>query len=410
MSENAERGIPDRIKSLLVDDYLYKPIEEYKREELAGLTPKAIYGIGPYYAAKLKYKADIKSIADLAKIDSTFSRELNISPKLLEKWSLSASIIINFTLGTEVIAARRVCIAGLSAAGKSSLIQTLQKQETTHVDFPTFGLAVENLTFLGLKIAVWDLGGQVRFRNMYLNDPRQYLSETMLLIYVIDSQEEASAEEAAQYLDELLIKFKYLKEAPKIYLTLHKYDPDLNESDLKSSIDVIMKNLTPIFEKHRITKYRILRTSIYDVEGLVYLFSRIFADVSPLSNILSDSLAFYCDSHGIIASYLITEAGFIAAEWTKQLTDDEEKEELFLEIMENIRKEVYESPKEHKSLTFESQTNGLFITIDRIEFNKTKLFFCSISRSLRLAEDQEMITLHKEIQPWIMNFFSIISS
>jgi ADP-ribosylation factor-like protein 2 len=408
MSNNVDRGIPDRIKSLIMTNHLDKPFKEYNQQDLADLPPKAIYGIGPYYATKLKRKANVKSIADLVKLDS--SSDLGISPKLIEKWTIAASIIINFTLGADVIATRRICLAGLSAAGKSSLIQTLQKQETTPVKFPTFGLAVENLTFLGLKIAIWDLGGQVRFRNMYLSDPKQYLSETMILIYVIDSQNAALADDTAQFLDELLIKLKYLKESPKIYLTMHKHDPNLKKSALNNSIDIIMDKISPIFLKHGISNYRVLKTSIYDVEGLVYLFSRIFADVSPLSKILSDSLAFYCESHGIIASYLITDSGFITAEWTEKLPNDQ-REEIFLEIMENIRKQVYESPEKHKSVTIQSHIEGLFITLDRIKLiGSINLFFCSISRSLRTADDLEMITLRKEIQPWIINFFSIISS
>ncbi|MFX0174214.1 MAG: ADP-ribosylation factor-like protein [Candidatus Hodarchaeota archaeon] len=408
MSNNVERGIPARIKSLIMTDHLDKPINEYSKEELANLPPKVIYGIGSYYASKLRRNANIGSIADLAKLDS--SSDLGISSKLLEKWTIAASIIISFTLGVEVMSTRRICLAGLSAAGKSSLIRTLQKQETTPVKFPTFGLAIENLTFLGLKIAVWDLGGQVRFRNMYLSDPQQYLSEAMILIYVIDSQNTALADDTAQFLDELLIKLKYLKESPKIYLTLHKYDPNLKKSSLNSSIDIIMNRINPVLSKHGISKYGVLKTSIYDVEGLVYLFSRIFADISPLSKILSDSLAFYCESHDIIASYLITDSGFITAEWTEKLSENQ-REELFLEIMESIRKEVYESEEKQKSLTFQSHIKELFITLDRMKLiGPENLYLCSISRSLRTSDDQDMITLRKEIQPWIINFFSIISS
>ena len=147
---------------------------------------------------------------------------------------------------------KKIVMMGLSNAGKTCIYervfegkqpwQLLQSSATKGIEYKKFEVGKM------AKPMVWDLGGQVRFRNMYLSDPRQYLSKTLLLIYVIDSQDEASAEEAAQYLDELLIKFKYLKETPKIYLTLHKYDPDLKKRDLKSSIDVIMNKLTPIFE------------------------------------------------------------------------------------------------------------------------------------------------------------------
>jgi small GTP-binding protein len=409
MSKNAENDIPERIKSLIMSNHLEKPIKEYKAEELAELSPKAIYGIGSYYAAKLKRDANIRSIADLAILDSANSKRLDISSKLLEKWILSASIINNFSLGKEAIASRRICIAGLSGAGKTSLVQTLQKQKTIHAKLPTLGYAIENLIFLGFKIAIWDLGGQEKFRNMYLSDPTQYLSETMLLIYVIDSQEEALAEETAQYLKDILIKLKYLKENPKIYLTFHKYDPNLEKSSLNHSIDVFMSKISPICLRQGISQYRVLKTSIYDVETLVHTFSRIFVDISPISEILSDSLAFYCQSHDIMASYLITEIGFVAGEWTEQLTN-EQSEHILFDVMENIRKEVYESTEKHKSLTIKSPKTGLLITIDRIEFDIIELFLCSVSKSFKSIDDLEMIIFHKEIRPWIFNFFSLITS
>lgn len=409
MSSDAKSGIPDRIKSLIMDKHLEKSIDEYKRNEIAEITAKGIIGIGKYYAAKLKRKAKVVTIADLANLDSKIAAKLGISPKLLEKWSLSATIIYRFSSSTEIpLSSHRVCIAGLGAVGKSSLIKTLQKQKTTPINFPTLGASIEHLKFLGLQIAVWDLGGQAAFQSLYLDDPSQFLSRTMLLIFVLDIQREERSAEAAQYLNNLLIKFNYLKEKPKVYIVLHKYDPILEKKFLDGSIDVILEEITPVLIKNGFNQYRKLKTSIFDVEGLVKLFSRVFADISPLSEILSDSLAFYSESHGLSASFLLTENCFIAAEWTAQLTN-EQRDKLFLEIMEAIRQEVYESKKKHEKIILLSQLGGIFITIDRIEFDPIKLFLCSISTELKSKEEIETEKLVEEIRPWIINFFSIIT-
>lgn len=409
MSSNAESEIPDRIRSLIMEKHLEKPIHDYTREEIASLTPKAILGIGKYYAAKLKRKANVKTIEDLATYDFKIAKKIGISPKLLEKWTLSASIIHRFATSSEIpLSSHRVCIAGLGGVGKSSIIKTLQNQKTTAVNFPTLGASVEHLTFLGLKVAVWDLGGQATFHSLYFDAPKQYLSRTMLLIYVFDSQREERSGEASQYLNELLVKFKYLKEKPRVYLVLHKYDPDpfIDQDVLNASVDVILDEASPVLIKHGFTNFRVLRTSIFDVKGLVKFFSRIFTDISPLSEILSDSLAFYSESHGITASFLITEAGFITAEWTVQLSTDQ-RENLYLEIMEYIRREVYESEEKHERLIMLSQLGGMFIVMDRIEFDSIKLFFCSISDKLKSEDDPETVKLIEEIRPWIMNFFSL---
>ncbi|MFX1283782.1 MAG: ADP-ribosylation factor-like protein [Promethearchaeota archaeon] len=408
MSSNAKNAIPDRIRSLIMDSHLEKPIYEYRREEISGFTSRVIIGIGKYYATKLKQKAKIETIADLANLDLKMADEIGISQKLLEKWTLSASIIHRFASSTEIpISSHRVCIAGLGAAGKSSLIKTLQTQKTTPIHFPTLGASIEHLDFLGLKIALWDLGGQPSFHRLYLDDPKQFLSRTMLLIFVLDTQREEYSGEAAQYLNNLLVKFKYLKEKPKVYLVLHKYDPILDKAELDNSIDVILNNIRPILTKHEYD-FRILRTSIFDVEELVKLFSRVFSDVSPLSKILSDSLAFYSETHGFTASFLLTENCFIAAEWTTQLTT-EQRDKLFLEIMEAIRQEVYESEKKHDKLVIMSNMGGIFITIDRMEFDSIKLFLCSISAKFKSKNEPETEKFIEEIRPWIINFFSIIT-
>ncbi|MFX1517987.1 MAG: ADP-ribosylation factor-like protein, partial [Promethearchaeota archaeon] len=256
-----------------MDRNLEKPINEYTREEIAGLTITAIIGIGKYYSTKLKQMAGVETIADLANLDFK-EVDLGISQKLLEKWTLSASIIYRYASSTEVpLSSHRVCIAGLGAVGKSSLIKTLQAQKTTSVSFPTLGATVEHLEFIGLKIAIWDLGGQPSFHRLYLDDPKQFLSKTMLLIFVLDTQRDDRAIEAAQYLHNLLIKFKYLKEKPRVYLVLHKYDPILDKNELDKSIEVILSEIHPILTKYEYS-FRTLRTSIFDVEELVKLFSR----------------------------------------------------------------------------------------------------------------------------------------
>jgi small GTP-binding protein len=409
VSIHQKAKFPERISSLIMKKHLEKPIEKYERNDLANLTSKAIIGIGNRFAAKLKRKAGIETIADLVKLDYQNAEDIGISQKLLEKWTLSASIIFRYSSGVEVpLSSRRICIAGLGAVGKSSLLKTLQKQRTIAIKFPTMGATVEHLQFLGLQIAVWDLGGQIGFRHLYLTEPRQYLSRIMLLIYVIDTQDKERAGKSAEYLEELLIKLEYLKEKPKIYLVLHKYDPSSDQNVLDSSANSILAFMTPILIKRGFVDFRVLRTSIFDVEGLVKIFSKIFTDISPLSQILTDSLAFYSESHGFKASFLITENGFIAAEWTELLTN-KQRESVFLEIMEGIRKETYESKEKHERLTLMSQQGGVFLSIDRIEFNTIKLFLCSVSPELKSLDDPKRLRLHEEIHPWIINFFSIIT-
>jgi GTPase SAR1 family protein len=408
MSSSAKINIPDRIKSLILLNDLEKHINEYERQELAEIKPNSILGIGKIYSNKLKRKANIETIAGLAKFDPRNAKSIGISQKLLEKWTLSASIIYRYALGTEVpLSVHRVCIAGLGAAGKSSLIKTLQHQKTTPVSSPTMGAQIESLKFLGLPITVWDLGGQLGFRKLYLDEPFHYLARIMLLVFVIDIQN-ARLDEATQYLSDLIIKLKYMKENPKIYLVLHKSDPDIDRKLIDNSADLILNRFASMLANTGVKSYKVIKTSIYNVENLVKSFSKVFTEISPISEIISDSLAFYSEAHNIQASFIISENGFITAEWTKWL-NDEQRNKLYSEIMEEIRKETYERDEKREILSIPSQVEGFHIHINRVEFDSTLLFLCLINTEVQSMYDSKMRELNEEIRPWIKNFFSIIN-
>ncbi len=407
MSTNPEFEVPDRIKSLILTDQLEQSITD--RKSLLKLHPRAIFGIGKKYARKLKQKANIDSIEDLANFDLDKATDVGISQKLIEKWTLSASIISRFAQDTEEpLSARRICVAGLGAVGKTSILRTLRHQKATPTNLPTMGAQIESLKFLGLPIMVWDMGGQITFRKLYLGEKSEhYLAKMMILIFVIDTQNTRS-EEATQYLTDLLIKLKYLKETPQIYLVFHKYDPNITKDILEKSIAEISDITKPVLLRYGYNKYKVLRTSIYNVDELVSAFSKVFASISPVSQILSDSLAFYSESHDISASFLISESGFITAEWTTRLNSDQ-RDEFFMEIMEEIRKETYETQENRESFTITDPIEGHSVNITRMEFDSVKMYLCIITSNIRTFNKPDMTELSAELRPWIQNFYSIIN-
>lgn len=406
MSTNPEFDIPDRIKSLILADQLEQSLTD--RKSLLNLSPRAIFGIGKNYSRKLKNKGKIHSIEDLANLNPDMAKDVGISRKLLEKWTLSASIISRYALGTELpLSTRRLCITGLGAVGKTSILKTLQHQKASPVKLPTMGAQIESIKFLGLPITVWDLGGQIGFRKLYLGDPQHYLAKMMILIFVIDAQNIRS-EEAIPYLSDLLIKLKYMKENPQIYLVFHKFDPNIDKDILENSITEIRDKIKPILLQHSYAKYKVLRTSIYNVDELVSAFSKVFASISPVSKIISDSLAFYSESADIEASFLISESGFITAEWTTRLNSDQ-RDEFFNEIMEEIRKETYETKENRESFTITDPIEGYSVNINRIEFDTVKMFLCIITLNIKTFDKPDMTELSAELRPWIQNFYSIIN-
>merc|ERR1712196_719463 len=76
----------------------------------------------------------------------------------------------------------RILILGLDSSGKTSVLRRLAREDTTRVT-PTKGFCIQSLIHDGLKLDVWDVGGQKALRPYW----RTYYERADALIYVIDS-------------------------------------------------------------------------------------------------------------------------------------------------------------------------------------------------------------------------------
>uniref|UniRef100_H3BAE0 ADP-ribosylation factor-like protein 3 n=1 Tax=Latimeria chalumnae TaxID=7897 RepID=H3BAE0_LATCH len=92
----------------------------------------------------------------------------------------------------------RIVLLGLDNAGKTTLLKKLASDDISTVT-PTQGFNIKSMQFHGLKLNVWDIGGQRKLRPYW----KKYLENTDLLIYVVDSTDEKRFEETGQELAEL---------------------------------------------------------------------------------------------------------------------------------------------------------------------------------------------------------------
>jgi small GTP-binding protein len=81
---------------------------------------------------------------------------------------------------------QKICFIGEGGVGKSSLLSLLQGRGFPKDHVPTVGLEVEDSVLSGKNCAIWDLGGQERFKFMW-ND---FLRGAGLAILVCDSTEQ----------------------------------------------------------------------------------------------------------------------------------------------------------------------------------------------------------------------------
>ncbi|XP_063808042.1 ADP-ribosylation factor-like protein 11 [Pseudophryne corroboree] len=79
----------------------------------------------------------------------------------------------------------RVVMMGLDFSGKSTILYKLKMNQTVET-FPTVGFNVESLEMAkNVFVTVWDVGGQDKLRSNW----KEYLEDTDILIFVVDSSD-----------------------------------------------------------------------------------------------------------------------------------------------------------------------------------------------------------------------------
>ncbi|KAG5853392.1 hypothetical protein ANANG_G00072800 [Anguilla anguilla] len=95
----------------------------------------------------------------------------------------------------------RIVLLGLDNAGKTTLLKKLASEDISTIT-PTQGFNIKCVASNGMKLNVWDIGGQRKIRSFW----KKYLDNTDLLIYVIDSADKKRFEETGQELSELVLE------------------------------------------------------------------------------------------------------------------------------------------------------------------------------------------------------------
>ncbi len=76
-----------------------------------------------------------------------------------------------------------ICVVGLQAAGKTSLVNLLSSGQFADEMVPTVGFNMRKVRSGNTTIKVWDIGGQPRFRSMW----ERYCRGVSAIVFVVDS-------------------------------------------------------------------------------------------------------------------------------------------------------------------------------------------------------------------------------
>ncbi len=135
---------------------------------------------------------------------------------------------------------KRVVLMGLDAAGKSSILLSLQSDTrlSSYLDLaPTIDISRGVVMDDQNEFFIFDFGGQETLRNGYLENLDQHLGEVDKVIFVIDIKDTERHALAIDYLSKIVT---YLAGHPKpmpkpeqkqgqryvpVSIFLHKYDP-----------------------------------------------------------------------------------------------------------------------------------------------------------------------------------------
>lgn len=223
----------------------------------------------------------------------------------------------------------KLVIAGLDNAGKSSALIALRQKYNFYERVknlkPTIKIDYSSFKFLGTyRINIWDMGGQAKFRKIYVSNPI-YFSETDFLYFLIDIQDELKFDEATQYLHDVLNIYRGMDYMNDVVVCFNKHDPKFkNNADFQDR-SIMLENL--IISQNQDMKFKFFHTSYYDISSISKAMSYSLNKMLSLEQI-SKELKFLVDKFGCSHAILYTESGIVIADHYKETMDTRAFEEI----------------------------------------------------------------------------------
>ncbi|MFX1410351.1 MAG: ADP-ribosylation factor-like protein [Promethearchaeota archaeon] len=303
----------------------------------------------------------------------------------------------------------KLIIAGLDNAGKTSFLIALRKKynfyERVKKLKPTINIDYSSFNFLNLyHINLWDMGGQAKFKKIYINNPI-YFVDTNYLFYLIDIQDELRFEESIHYLSDLLDIFRTLKYSNEIIICFHKYDPKFkNSEDFIDRIEMI-KNL--VLTQNEDLKFKFFNTTYYNISSLSKALSYSLNKMINLEKINSElkAIAANFNCNPLI---LYTNEGLILYDYYYDAMDTREFEEIITskinDHLEFFQRLEDEEVKIDERVTFSEEYTEYVKKFDILINNKVNTFYIGISTPLK-----NIIKLKKELEKFKINLESLFT-
>lgn len=166
----------------------------------------------------------------------------------------------------------KIALLGLSNCGKTSIYNVVFTEKTAiecENLAPTVSYEIHSHPFLGIKLGLFDFGGQKDHRMEYLERPELFVG-TDVLIFIVDLHDRDNYNAAKEYFQVILDVIKKNNEKPKVYLLLHKNDTKDYQTDLlETNIEDAKSLFLELFDDFN---FNFEFTSIYEHEKLALIF------------------------------------------------------------------------------------------------------------------------------------------
>lgn len=214
----------------------------------------------------------------------------------------------------------KVVLAGLDRAGKTSFLFGVKKKYSEIIKtLPTKGVERSEERIFEEQyshITIWDLGGQKKYREKYLEQSKFYLYNIDLLFYLIDIQDFSRLMESIELFSNIIESLKELDEYPPIVICLNKFDPDIKGSEeINKNVEIITSQIERKAENLFI---KIFKTSIFDFWSLISAYSYGLSQLSPNREFFKNRLKIFADSTDADALLLLNENGIILSSYSKE--------------------------------------------------------------------------------------------
>ncbi|MFX0073004.1 MAG: ADP-ribosylation factor-like protein, partial [Candidatus Hermodarchaeota archaeon] len=252
------------------------------------------------------------------------------------------------------------------------------------------------------QISIWDLGGQKKYRERYLEQSEVYLYNIDLMFYFIDIQDVGRIQEALDLFRKILDILIELDEYPPIVVCQNKFDPDLKGSkEIFKSLEIIADAIKENSDRFFI---KLFQTSIFDHWSLISAYSFGLAQLSPNREIFRQQLKKFAKKTNSDAILLLNENGIILSNFSKT----ELSGKLF-EVVAPYYKNLYKTFEEFKLLEQDFiVSSGIADESKKVVFKKITIEKYNLYLLLFMEKSLEIEKIEKNLPEFSKNIVDLI--